>query len=462
MWFEHVTSSLLNRFFARQPTGNPPGLALGSSVDPPYRPVVLPDRQRCEHAVIVGKTGSGKTHLLEVLACQLATRGEGFSFFDFHGDASLSLIGRLLQLPHAEERLIVLDPSHPTRSPGINVLESGASDAERFRKVSELSSILRQRWGVDSFGARTEELLRNSLYTLAGTGRTLADLPKLLTDAALRRSLTDQVEHPDIHTYWRDRYEPLSEGMKAAFREPLLNKVTAFLTEPAARHLLGQSESTVDVSRVMREQQWLIVRLPKGRLREHAHTLGNLLFAQLQFAALAREALPQRARRTFTLLCDEVQNLAENDLTTLITEGRKFGISVITANQFWEQLPKELRGALLSAASHICFRVSSADASVLAAELSLERRNRLTLDLTNLVRGEAVGRLGSQAVVRFRVPALPEVASVSAAELDALVEPITRSRVEIERVLRHAPEPEPSPSTPVAEAPRVQEGQHDW
>ncbi len=462
MWFEHVTSSVLNRLFTHQPAGTPPGLLLGKGVDPPHHAVVLPDRHRCEHAVIVGKTGAGKTHLLELLACQLARRGEGFSFFDFHGDASLSLIARLLQVPQAEERLMVVDPSHPTRSPGINVLESGASEAERFRKVSEISSILRQRWGVDSFGARTEELLRNSLYTLAGTGRTLADLPKLLTDSGLRRRLTDQVEHPDIHTYWRDRYEPLSEAMKGAFREPLLNRVTAFLTEPAARHLLGQPESTVDVSRVMREQQWLIIRLPKGRLREHAHTLGNLLFAQLQFAALAREALPQRARRTFTLLCDEVQNLAENDLATLITEGRKFGISVITANQFWEQLPKDLRGALLSAASHICFRVSSTDANVLAAELSLERRNRLTLDLTNLVRGEAIGRFGSQAVVRFRVPALSEITPVTAAELEALVEPITRSRVEIERALRHAPEPEPLAPTPVADAPRVQEGQHEW
>src|SRR6185436_12825898 len=155
----------------------------------------------------------------------------------------------------------------------------------------------------------------------------------------------------------------------------------------AARPLLGQSESTVHIADVMRDQQWLIVRLPKGRLREHAHTLGNLLFAQLQFETLAREAMPQQSRRTFTLLCDEVQNLAENDLATLITEGRKFGISVMTANQFWEQLPRELRGALLSAVSHICFRVSSADAQVLAAELSLERRSRLTVGLASLVRG---------------------------------------------------------------------------
>lgn len=463
MWFEHLTSSVLNRFFTKPPVGSLPGLLLGKAVDPPYGSVTLPDRHRCEHAVIIGKTGSGKTHLLELLAWQLAQRGEGFSFLDFHGDASLSLISRLRHLTKADERLVVLDPSHPTRSPGINVLESGPSEAERFRKVSEISSILRQRWGVDSFGARTEELLRNSLYTLAAAHRTLADLPKLLTDTALRRFLTEQVDHPDIHSYWRDRYEPLSEAMKAAFREPLLNRVTAFLTEPAARHLLAQPESTVDVAQVMREQQWLIVRLPKGRLREHAHTLGNLLFAQLQFAALARESLPQRARRTFTLLCDEVQNLAENDLATLITEGRKFGISVITANQFWEQLPRELRGALLSAASHICFRVSSADANVLAAELSLERRARLTVDLTNLVRGEVVGRLGNQSVVRFRVPALPAVTSVTAQELDALVEPVTRARTEIERLLRQTPEPQGSdPVTPLPDIGRVQEGQHDW
>jgi hypothetical protein len=463
MWFEHLTSSVLNRVFPKPPAGSLPGLLLGKSVDASRGSVTLPDRHRCEHAVIVGKTGSGKTHLLELLAWQLAGRGEGFSFFDFHGDASLSLISRLQHLPDAGHRLVVVDPSHPTRSPGINVLESGASEAEHFRKVSEISSILRQRWGVDSFGARTEELLRNSLYTLASSHRTLADLPKFLTDAPFRRALTDQVDHPDIQSYWRDRYEPLSEAMKGAFREPLLNRVTAFLTEPAARHLLAQSESTVDVARAMRDQQWLIVRLPKGRLREHAHTLGNLLFAQVQFAVLARESLPQRARRTFTLLCDEVQNLAENDLSTLITEGRKFGVAVITANQFWEQLPRELRGALLSAASHICFRVSSADAHVLASELSLERRNRLTLDLTNLVRGEAVGRLGSQPVVRFRVPPLPYVTPVTTAELDALIEPVTRERQEIERMLRQTAGPEAAdPVTPPPDIGRVQEGQRDW
>ena len=461
MWFESSLSTLLNRL-CRPPASTPsPGLLLGRAIEPPHGPVVFPDRHRCEHAVILGKTGSGKTYLLEQLATQVANRREGFAFIDFHGDSSWSLISRLRNLPRAAERLVVLDPSHPTRSPGINVLECGASDAERFRKVSELSSILRQRWGVDAFGARTEELLRNSLYSLASAHLTLADLPRFLTDTALRRRVTDDVDHPDIQSYWRDRYEPLSEAMKGAFREPLLNRVTGFLTEPAARHLLGQARSTIDIAAVMQAKQWLIIRLPKGRLREHAHTLGNLLFAQLQFAAFARESLPASARHTFTILADEAQNLAENDLATLLTEGRKFGISLITANQFWEQLPKELRGALLSANSHICFRVSSADASVLAAELSLEHRSRLTGDLTQLAQGEAIGRLGTQGVARFRVPAIPSAPAVSAADIALLIAPVTRSRDNIEQSLRHEYQPATPTPTP-ATRPVGPEGQHDW
>ncbi|HLG56863.1 MAG TPA: type IV secretion system DNA-binding domain-containing protein [Vicinamibacterales bacterium] len=463
MWLEDILSHTLNRFLAHTAAPVSAGLVMGFAVEPPHARSIWPDSQRCEHAVILGKTGTGKTHLLEYLAWQLATRGEGFSFFDFHGDASLSLIGRLSGLPASTKRLVIVDPSHPTRSPGINVLASGGDESTRFRKVSELSSILRQRWGVDAFGARTEELLRNSLYTLAATDGTLADLPRLLTDRTFRDARTQRIEHPDIAAYWTDRYEPLSEAMKAAFREPLLNRVTAFLTEPAARHLLCQRHSTIDMAAAMARGQWLIVRLPKGRLREHAHTLGNLLFAQLQFAALAREGIAQEARKTFTLVCDEVQNLAENDLATLLTEGRKFGISVVTANQFWEQLSKELRGALLSAASHICFRVSSQDAHILAAELGPERRSRLSIELTQLARGEAIGRFGTRALSRFRVPPIPAVPRVTAEAFDRLIEPVTRARSEIEADTRrpvHAGTPRP----PVGRvnANEANEGQHDW
>jgi hypothetical protein len=358
---------------------------------------------------------------------------------------------------------VVLDPSDPDRSPGVNVLEAGNSEASRFRKVSELSAVLRQRWGVDSFGARTEELLRNSLYSLAVARLTIGDLSRLLTNAEFRGSVTRQITHPEVETYWRDRYEPLSEAMKGAFREPLLNRITAFLVDPSARHLLGQRQSTIDFDRVMQEQQWLVIRLPKGSLREHAHTLGNLLFAQLQFAALARESVPQHERLIFSILCDEAQNLAENDLNTLLTEGRKFGVSVVTANQYWEQLPRELRGALLSASTHIFFRTSSADAHTLASELSAEQRQRFSIELTKLARGEAIGRFGHGRAVRFRVSKLPDTPNLNLALLDELVARVARTRVDIEREMRQpSARPEPATPRPTPIPPTTPEGQHDW
>lgn len=461
MWFEHLTTAMLNRVLPAKRAPQVPGVLLGQRRDS-KEPVVWPDRCRREHCVCIGKTGTGKTYMLERLAWQLAAAGEGFALFDFHGDVSMSLARRLLSLPNAAERLVILDPSHSTRSPGLNVLDSGPTDAERFRKVAELSSILRQRWSVDSFGARTEELLRNSLYVLATTGHTLADLPRVLTDVQFRRTLTDAVDHPDIQSYWADRYEPLSEPMKGAFREPLLNKVTGFLTEPAARHLLSQP-TTINVADVMANQQWLIIRLPKGRLRDHAHTLGNLLFAHLQFAALAREGTTLAKRHTFTLICDEAQNLAENDLSVLLAEGRKFGISVISANQFWEQLPRELRGALLSAASQIVFRVSSTDGQILAHELNPERKSRVAIELTDLARGEAVGKFGTDSSVRFLTQSMPSVRPLTEAELEPLLSSRTRLRSEVEEDLRRgrstrtAASPSLTPSTT-----HTPEGQHGW
>jgi hypothetical protein len=207
--------------------------------------------------------------------------------------------------------------------------------------------------------------------------------------------------------------------MRAAFREPLLNRTTGFLTEPSMRHVLGQAVSTVRFDEAMAEGKWVLVNLSKGILREHAHTLGNLLCAKLQFEVFARVRLAPDARRLFSIICDEVQNLGENDLVTLLTEGRKFGVSLISANQFYDQLPKGLRGALLAASTQIFFRLSAADAKVLAPELSVSDR-RFVQELTNLERGRALARVGSDAASAVRVPPLPDSTARQIARANAL------------------------------------------
>lgn len=427
MLFEPLVVRLLNWLAPRPRAEAPPKgvlLGAGTSQSGEARAVVWPEARLCEHVVVVGKTGMGKTHFLLHAACEHMRQGRGFLFLDFHGDATAQLTQLAARHPEARERLVLLDPTDPDRSPGLNPLEVvGGSDREAFARASELALVLRQRWGVDSFGARTEELLRNTLYTLASCRLTLADAPMLLTRQDVRVGLAAALPSPDVRDYWSERFEPLSEAMKAQFREPLLNKITAFLTDPLVRQFLGQQTSTVSFARAMEQGHWVIVNLAKGTLGEHAHTLGNLVFAKLQFEILARGRLQPEARRTFAVICDEVQNLRENDIGILLTEGRKFGVSLVTANQHWDQLPPSLRGALLATGTQVFFRVSSADAGPLAAELSIDGRKRYAEELTMLTRGEAIVRIGADPPVRIRVPGLAQATAATrreAAEVTSL------------------------------------------
>jgi hypothetical protein len=416
------------------------GLLIGTAKDPRGMRygIRLPTRSRTEHAFILGKTGTGKTHLLERLAEQHMAQNQGFALFDFHGDCSAALLRLATRYPAASERLTVIDPTDPNLSPGLNPLELASTESsEAFRRVSELTSILRARWNVEAFGPRSEELLRNVFYTLSVNGLTLVEAPLLLTSAPFRRRLTSHLPHNDIAAYWRDRFEPLSEAMKATFREPLLNKITAFLVEPATRHLLGQTRSTIDFAAAMQRGDWILINLSKGVLRESAHTLANLVFAKLQFEVFGRIMLPPDKRRLFTIMVDEVQNLAENDLISLITEGRKFGVGLITANQYWDQLPKSLRGALLAAGTQIAFRLSHADAAALAPELSAHARPTLIEQLTTLPRGHVVIRVQSEPPVEVAIDSgqkMPGDVDRTASVLRTLsVRRIAREREVIER-----------------------------
>jgi Type IV secretion-system coupling protein DNA-binding domain len=470
-FLEPLLVSILNRLTSppkRKPT--PEGLLLGLSRSPSGQPhtVVIPEVRRFEHAFVLGKTGMGKTHLLQHLAWQHMQRSEGFLFFDYHGDSIERLLRLAARAPDAESRLVLVDPTDRLTSPGINPLEIPEDSGDSaFGRTSELSTILRSRWGVDAFGPRTEELLRNSLYTLAVHGLTLAELSKLLTDGPFRIALTTRLPSPDIAAYWRDRFEPLSDAMKAQFREPLLNRTTGFLTEPSMRHVLGQRESTIRFGRAMAEGQWVLVNLSKGILREHAHTLGNLICAKLLFDVFGRISLPPQNRRLFSILCDEVQNLGENDLVTLLTEGRKFGVSLITANQFYDQLPKALRGALLASSTQIFFRLSASDAKSLAPELSLTDR-RFASELTNLERGKALGRVGSEPPQTIRVPGLPESTDRQRARAHALrslsLSRYARPRANIEAEILERTAPQESYPHEHPDEPPISEdeGQAEW
>jgi energy-coupling factor transporter ATP-binding protein EcfA2 len=368
---------LWNRFAARSVKPVRAGLQLGRAiVDGQVRhEIFLPDNKRSEHISILGKTGQGKSYLLRTMAGQDVWSRRGFVLFDLHGDLS----SYLLALVASEERrtgeelsdrLILIDPGDSEYSVGLNVLEPGMQNT--FVQLGEFTQILKQRWHLDSFGARTEELLRNSLYVLTDNGFTLVEMTALLTDAGFRASCLARVSNPEVADYFRYRFESASDAMHAVMREPILNKLSAFTADPRFRHLVGQQRSTFSVADAMNRAQWVVLHLNKGRLGDQAVTLGALFMTKLKNALFARQK-----RSLFTLYCDEIQNLVGIDgaaLETMLSEARKFGVSVVSANQFLAQFPASMQAAMQAVGTHICFQLSSSDADKMGAALGGGKR----------------------------------------------------------------------------------------
>lgn len=350
-----------------------PGVEIGPAVtDDGHKgpPVVIPHTIRAEHIAILGKTGTGKSSLLRHLSAQDVREDVGFAQLDLHGETTpyvLSLLAAEERRRHIDlsDRVILIEPADPEWAVGINVLTS-TSEAERFLLVAEVAQILKQRWHLDAFGARTEELLRNSLLVLSELGLTLLELPPLLTNRTFRHHCVARVQNPDVSAYFTTRYDVGTDAMQATWRDAILNKVTAFTADPHFRHLLGQTRSTISLLNAMDRGCWILLNLEKGRLGEHGATLGSLFLTKLKTALFSR-----RRRTLFTVYADELQNLVAYDsgIDTLVSEARKFGVSICAANQFLEQYPPSIRAAIQSVGTHIFFQLSAPDADRMASAL---------------------------------------------------------------------------------------------
>lgn len=364
--------------------------------------LALANALRTMHIAVLGKTGTGKSSLLRYLCLQDIEASRGFLFFDLHGDATPAL----LRIIHARERklrrhlsdkLVLIEPADPFVSVGLNPL--ALTSPPDFVRISEFTEILRDRWGLDRFGARTDELLRNSLYALAANGLTLLELAPFLSQRGFRVSCLKQVENTGIRAYFEARYDSLSDAMQAVMREPILNKISAFTTDPRFRHIVGQTRATFSLRDALDEGYWIIVNLDKGRLGEQTLTLGSLLLTMFKNAIFAR------ARRTlFTVYCDEIQNFVafHGGIETMLAEARKFGVAFVTANQFLDQYPPEMRAAILAVGTHVFFQLSSADVGQVAQ--ALEGGRQLAELLKNLPPRHFVAKIGAERWREAKVP----------------------------------------------------------
>jgi hypothetical protein len=393
--------------------------------------------RRTTHIAILGKTGSGKSSLIRYLIQQDVAAGRGFALIDIHGTMTpfalrVIALREWEQREHLHERLILIAPADREYSVGFNPLELPEPD---FVRIAEFNEILRQRWGLDGFGARTEELLRNSLYVLSANGLTLLELAPLLTNTAFRAACLKRAPNMEVRSYFESRFGTASEAMRGVMREPILNKISAFTADPRFRHLVGQTHSTFNLAEAMDEGCFVLLDLPKGVLGEHALTLASLLFTVLRNATFSR-----RKHALFTIYCDEVHTLVSRsaDLETMLSEARKFGVSVVTASQFLDQYPQTMRAAIQSVGTHIFFQLSTNDAPQIAQ--ALDGGKPLAERLKNLPQRHFMVKSGAERTREAVVPGVddPKANSTDLVARSRALRARPRAEVEQEIAKRHA------------------------
>lgn len=343
---------------------------------------MLDFEERRRHLYIVGQTGTGKSTLFLNLIRQDILAGEGLALLDPHGDLAEAV---LAQIPRARSNdLVYINPADIERPIGFNPLSCVPNDLKPI-VADGVVSAFRHVW-PESWGPRLDYILTNAVRALLDVpGATLLMLPRLLIDQAFRAQLVDQhVSDPVVRAFWQYEYAGYSDSFRNEAISPIQNKIGKALIAPALRNMLAQPKSTVTFRRLMDEGAIVICNLAKGGLGEStAHLLGALITTALAQAALSRADIAAKDRRVFHLYADEFQSFATESFALILSEARKYALTLTIGHQYLGQVPDQLRSAVFgNAGSIISCRAGAEDAIVLARQIGIDNPDAL-LDLPN-------------------------------------------------------------------------------
>ena len=380
------------------PPANMPthGLLLGESVARvrgERMRVIQATADRRRHTFMLGMTGAGKSTLLQSMALQDINEGRGVCVIDPHGDLIDDLLLRIP--PHRAADVILFDPSDTERPLGLNLLE-WSTEEEKNLIVTEFIGMLTRMYDPNQIGIvgpRFQHNVRNAMLTaMTEPHNTLIEALRVLSDTNYARSLLPKVTDPLVLMYWKQQIANTSDFHKSEILDYLVSKFTRFLGDEVVRNIVGQRRTTLNFRQIMDEGRILLVSLSKGKIfPENSQFLGLLLVQRLLVTALGRANVPISQRPDFYLYVDEFQNFATNLFNSIFSEGRKYGLVTITANQYLAQLDAGTRQAIFgNVGTLISFRIGVEDANVLAPEMypTLTRD-----DLINLPRYTCAARL---------------------------------------------------------------------
>jgi DNA-directed RNA polymerase subunit RPC12/RpoP len=323
------------------------------------------DRRR--HMYVLGKTGVGKTTLLENMLLQDIYRGHGVCYVDPHGDT----VERMLDFIPAwrMKDVVYFNPADLDFPIGFNVLER-VSEKQKHLVASGLMGVFQKIW-ANMWSARMEYLLNNAILALMEyPGATLLGINRLFSDEAYRSRVLENVRDPIVKQFWVMEYASYSEKFASEAVAAVQNKVGQFLSASIIRNIVAQETSTIDIRSIMDNHGILLVNLSKGRIGEdNSRLLGGMLISKIQIAAMERVDTPERDRKDFYLYVDEFQNFATESFATILSEARKYRLNLIVAHQYIAQLKEEVCDAVLgNVGSILSFRIGGPDAEVLEKE----------------------------------------------------------------------------------------------
>ncbi len=350
------------------------GLFMGKSI---YRGVergvYISDEDRMRHMYLIGKTGTGKSKLLEDWILQDMKSGKGLCFIDPHGDA----VEELLELvpPERAEDVIYFNPFDTERPMGMNLLEAKTEDQKHFAATAVINMMYKlfDPYKTGIVGPRFEHAVRNAMLTvMSEEGNTFIEVMRTLTDSKYVQELLPKVQDPIVRRYWTDQIAQTSDFHKSEVLDYIVSKFGRFVTNKMIRNIIGQSKSSFSFREVMDQGKILFMNLSKGELgEENSSFLGLIMVPRILIAAMSRADTPEDQRRDFFLYVDEFQNFATPDFAQILSEARKFRLALCVANQFIGQIDEEVKNAIFgNIGTLMCYRVGVSDANYLAREFA--------------------------------------------------------------------------------------------
>lgn len=362
--------------------------------------IKIDDRRR--HIYIVGKSGVGKTTLMENMIIDDIYEDRGVIVVDPHGELADKIISSVPR--RRMEDIVVFDPSDRNFPIAFNLLENVDEDFKGM-VASGFVGIFKKIFGF-SWGPRLEHILRNTVLALLDVpNSTMMGIPKMLTEAKYRDKVLEYVKDPVIQDFWINEFAAMDQKFRTEAVSPVLNKVGQFLSTPTIRNIVGQPKSNIDIREIMDKEKILVVNLSRGKIGEdNTALLGAMMITKVQLAAMSRADVIEEKRPDCFLYVDEFQNFATESFATILSEARKYHLGLTMANQYIAQMPEEVRDAVFgNVGTIVSFRVGATDADFLVKEFEpifdqndLVNLEKFYIYIKLLIDGIAAGAFSAQ------------------------------------------------------------------